>query len=143
MKNKLNAVLEYLVKKLDGKVTRTQLVKYVYLYDLKAKPEGLETGITWKNYYYGPYSEEVIDALKDMNGYELIEEQRLNLSSEKFYYLYRKGPVDLEYSLDKKERSILDRLIEKHKGSTLEELLEEVYQTNQYQKSDFGEVIPI
>ncbi len=143
MNNKLYAVLEYLVKKLDGKVTRTQLVKYVYLYDLKAKTEGLEIGITWKNYYYGPYSEEVINALRDMNGYEVIEEQRLNISSEKSYYLYRKGPVELEYSLDEKERSILDRLIEKYKGSSLEEILEEVYQTNQYQKSDFGEVISI
>ncbi|MFO7951363.1 MAG: DUF4065 domain-containing protein [Bacillota bacterium] len=143
MNNKLHAILEYLVTKLEGNITRTQLVKYVYLYDLIAKPKGIATGVTWRNYYYGPYSEEVIDVLRNMNGYEIIEEQRYNSYLEKFYYLYKKGPVDLEYALGEEEREILDKLIEEYKSSSLEELLIKVYKTDQYQKSDFGEVIPI
>ncbi len=88
----LKALIERVVSKLDNEVTRAELVKYLYLYDLRASSEGLgSTGVTYTSYYYGPYSDEIIDMLEELVEKDVVKE-RYYVKPDKQYYIYSAGP---------------------------------------------------
>lgn len=144
-KEKLKAVIYNVVKELPFGVTRTKLVKLLYLIDLSsAKTKGTSlTGVTYRSYYYGPYSEEIIEALNELKDYEIDEYASITKDGRE-YYLYRPGltprwknPPKLPADEDK----IIDRIVKKHGNKSLDEILNYVYSTPAYKKCARGEQI--
>lgn len=138
----LKAVIERVVSKLDNGVTRTELVKYLYLYDLQASSEGLGTGVTYKNYYYGPYSDEIIDMLKELVEKGVVKE-RYYVKPDKQYYIYSTGPEAQSQNLSRREKEVIDKIIDEHGTEDLDSLLDEIYNTEEYKDVEFGEKIEL
>lgn len=69
----LDTIIQYFVLKTKGKITKIQLVKFLYLADLYAvKWTGKQlTELDWLFYRYGPWNEEIDHALARMEGHQL------------------------------------------------------------------------
>ena len=70
----LEKAIIYLVHKGLFDLTRTKLVKLLYLIDLEywKKREKTFTGLNYISYYYGPYSEEIIDAIQKLQREQIV-----------------------------------------------------------------------
>lgn len=142
-KDLLRGLIERIVSKLDNKITRTELVKYLYLYDLEASREGLETtGVTYKSYYFGPYSDEIIEELERLVKKDKIKE-RYYVKPDKQYYIYSMDSKSLPQELPREEKEVIDMIIDEHNAEDLEVLLDEVYSTEEYKNVEFGEKIEL
>jgi hypothetical protein len=66
----LEDLILYFVSKTSGFITKTQLVKFLYLSDLySVKWTGKQlTQLDWYYYHYGPWDEEIDSALKRLEG---------------------------------------------------------------------------
>jgi len=69
----LDVLIKYFVYATKGHITKTQLVKFLYLADLYAvKWTGKQlTELDWYYYNYGPWHEDIDAALNKMNGKEI------------------------------------------------------------------------
>ncbi len=122
----------FFVLSTKGHITKTQLVKFLYLADLYAtKWLGKQiTDLKWVYYHHGPWEEEIQTALDRMDGTEI---NQCSLSSETV--LIRLGPAapsidDLE--LPESMRLVLDNIRREWAGSgkdNLNDLLQYVYNT--------------
>ena len=71
----LEKLIQYFVYETKGHITKTQLVKFLYLADLysvKWRGEPL-TQLDWYYYNHGPWHEDIDAALNQMNGKEIIK----------------------------------------------------------------------
>jgi len=142
---KLKAVIFYIVRRLPYNTTRTKLVKLLYLIDLyyaKSKKRSL-TGLTYRSYYFGPYSGQIINAINKLKGYEIEEYSNISLDGRE-YYLYRPGmnprweaPPTLKYE----EERAIDKVISEHGNKSLDEILKYVYNTAPYKNCKKGRPI--
>ena len=139
---KLKAIIFKIVRRLPYNITRTKLVKLLYLIDLyyaKSKNRSL-TGLTYRSYYFGPYSGQIINAINQLKGYEIEEYSNISLDGRE-YYLYRPGmnprwqsPPALEYE----EEKVIDQVISEHGDKSLDEILKYVYNTEPYKSCRKG-----
>lgn len=69
----LDKLIQYFVLKTRGKITKIQLVKFLYLADLyNVKWTGKQlTDLDWVLYRYGPWNEEIDQALTRMEGHQV------------------------------------------------------------------------
>lgn len=76
----LNKLIKYFVYETKGHITKTQVIKFLYLADLySVKWTGKQlTELDWYYYRYGPWSEDIDAALNQMNGKEIIQEAQEN-----------------------------------------------------------------
>jgi len=74
----LETLIEYFVYATKGYITKTQLIKFLYLADLYAVKwtEKQLTELDWRYYYYGPWNEDINAALNQMNGKEILQESQ-------------------------------------------------------------------
>ncbi|MDY6783901.1 MAG: DUF4065 domain-containing protein [Cyanobacteriota bacterium] len=74
----LNRLIEYFVHKTKGHLTKTQLVKFLYLADLYAVKwtEKQLTELNWCYYQFGPWPEDIDSTLERMNNREITIEQQ-------------------------------------------------------------------
>lgn len=125
---KLRDVIKYIVDNYPGgTLTRTKLVKLVFLADAIAEEE-LDNKITDTNYiyyYYGPYSDDIIDTVQEMDG-DSIKETRGRASFGK-YYSYKSVKSDEELNLSEKEVDIMTRILSDYGSYGTEDLVERVY----------------
>lgn len=72
----LDKLIRYFVYATKGYITKTQLIKFLYLADLySVKWTGKQlTELDWCYYQFGPWNEDIETALKQMNGKEIIQE---------------------------------------------------------------------
>jgi len=72
----LETIIKYFVYATKGYITKTQLIKFVYLADLySVKWTGKQlTELNWLYYHYGPWNEDIDVALNQMNGKEISQE---------------------------------------------------------------------
>ncbi|UCH00855.1 MAG: SocA family protein [Deltaproteobacteria bacterium] len=142
---KLKTIIFSIVKRLPHNITRTKLVKLLYLIDLyyaRVKSRSL-TGLTYRSYYFGPYSGEIINAINQLKGYEIEEYSNTSLDGRE-YYLYRPGmnprwevPPALEYE----EERVIDQVVSEHGNKSLDEILRYVYNTEPYKNCKKGRPI--
>lgn len=125
----LDKLIKYFVSETKGYITKTQLVKFIYLADLYAvkwtgKPL---TDLDWCYYYYGPWNEAIDKALDEMNGVDIIQEDQGNATLIKPISLEAmKQDVDFPEGL----RLMLNNIKKEWAGSNkIDELLDYVYQT--------------
>jgi Protein of unknown function (DUF4065) len=121
----------FFVLKTKGNITKTQLVKFLYLADLySVKWLGKQiTDLKWIRYHYGPYEEEIERILGLMNGLEI----ELDNGKNKNYVVVRIG--NLAPSIESLEISpmmemMLDNIRYQWMGKPLKELLDFVYGTS-------------
>lgn len=64
----LEKLILYFVVKTKGHITKTQLIKFLYLADLYAVKwtEKQLTDLDWRYYYYGPWHQDIENTLKDL-----------------------------------------------------------------------------
>ena len=139
---KLQNIFIYILKLLGGEeYSKTKLVKLLYLLDYETfkKKGNIFTGLTYKKYYYGPYSrtiEEVISSLKNKGAIMVL--QRTGTSGRDYYVF--KLVKDIE-TLDSKEKQEIQDRLESYLNETLDEILDDVYSTEPVQNTKFGQEI--
>lgn len=125
----LDKLIKYFVCETKGYITKTQLVKFIYLADLYAvkwtgKPL---TDLDWRYYHYGPWNEAIDKALADMEGVEIFQEDQGNATLIKPI-----SPESLKKDVDFSEglRLMLNNIKKEWAGANkIEQLLDYVYQT--------------
>lgn len=128
----LEKLILYYVVKTKGKITKTQLIKFLYLADLYAvKWTGKQlTELDWRYYHHGPWHEEIENTLDF-----LAESNKIALTSEQNAILVKpNGDKDLTASFDfsLSLELMLDNIRKEWAGSGKDKfnnLLEYVYDT--------------
>jgi Protein of unknown function (DUF4065) len=121
----------FFVLKTKGNITKTKLVKFLYLADLySVKWLGKQiTDLKWIRYHYGPYEEDINRILGLMNGRQI----ELDISNPDKNYI-KIGIGKLAPSIESLEISpmmqmMLDNIRHQWMGKSLDELLNFVYDT--------------
>ncbi|MCP2729443.1 type II toxin-antitoxin system antitoxin SocA domain-containing protein [Limnofasciculus baicalensis] len=127
----LENIIKYFVYATKGYITKTQLIKFLYLADLySVKWTGEQlTDLDWCYYHYGPWNEGIDIALNKMNGKEIYQESQGDTIFIKLGV--GSGNVD-ELELPLALKLILDNIRREWAGSgqdKLNQLLEYVYST--------------
>jgi uncharacterized phage-associated protein len=125
-------------------LTRTKLVKYLYLADLRSmKQHGRPvTDLQYRSYYYGPYAPEILDAAENQPQYIAFE--RAVRSDGAPYYAYR--PTDARPKFDAlsgEDRAVIDAVLEQYGDYSLKKLLRTVYDTDPFKNTEMLETIDL
>lgn len=146
--SKLQECVIYIVYRL-GRVIRTRIVKLLYLVDLESFKQLKRplTGLTYKSYYYGPYSPEIIESVKKLFGFEITEEC-VTTEDGDICYVYKIGPnprftKDPPEFFTGKEKLVIEQVISKFGNIPLNELLNHVYATPAFKKTPLGRPIKL
>jgi uncharacterized phage-associated protein len=127
-------------------LTRTKLMKLLYLCDLeavRARHQPL-TEVRWKSYYYGPYSSDVTDAADALDGRVIVERVGSQVNGQPFYwYEPVSGPVPTP-NLSKLEQDVLEHVLATYGPMPLTRLLDHVYATEPYKNAEkLGDLISL
>jgi uncharacterized phage-associated protein len=144
--SKLDQAVAYVVRAFAqrqlGPLTRTKLVKYLYLADLAAATAGHRpiTGVTYKSYYFGPYAPEILRSAEAQTSH--VRRSALRRSDGAPYYTYEPGPVTPRFTeLSARERQTLDEVLDEYGRLSLRELLQKVYGTKPYRSAQMMDPI--
>lgn len=141
--NKMCALVTYIVAEQDDvPLTRTKLVKLVYLSDIySVKERGTPiTGVSYSKYYLGPYSERIIEATSKLDA------ERINVipfaSNKGIIYNHTLlSPKNYEVNLSRPEKKIVDRVIKDYGRKDTKELVKVVLEREEVKEKDKFEVI--
>jgi len=126
--------------------SKTKLVKLLYLIDRHfAKKYGRTlTGIEYKSYFYGPYSDEIEEALNYLNeqGFVKILYEESPFTGVPYYVLKLINLPNFG-SLTEEERKTVINIVKTYARKSLDEILDEVYDTEEYNNTPFGRVITL
>ena len=128
VESKLNASIYYLVKRIGKQLNRTKIVKLLFIADNMAKKRLKRTisGTSYVYLLYGPYSDDIIKSIREMDGYEINE--ILDPYTKSYSYSKTDMPrIDPMKILDRNEVEILDEVIKNHGEDSLREILSYVY----------------
>jgi hypothetical protein len=127
----LENLIKYFVYATKGYITKTQLIKFLYLADLYAVKwtDKQLTDLDWCFYRFGPWNECIDAALNQMNGKEIVQESQ----GESIFIRLgeRAGNVD-DLKLPLGLKLMLDNIRREWAGAgedKLNQLLEYVYST--------------
>ncbi|HHV75542.1 MAG TPA: SocA family protein [Thermoanaerobacterium sp.] len=125
----LQKLIAYFVAKAPHRIGRTQLVKYVYLFEYyHTLAFGRQyTDCRFVRYHYGPYCEAIVSELREMS--EVVrEEPYFSAYGEAYAYSLAVG-CEASSELPEPERSLADLVLRTVGDKTLEDLLKVVYAT--------------
>jgi uncharacterized phage-associated protein len=128
-KVKLDTMIEYVVSNFSGTaLTRTKLVKLLYLADRESfiDRERQISNIKYIKYHYGPYSQDIVETVKDMDGNEIRELS--GYSSNGTFFRYESNGEYEGTALTRKERDILDQILREYGDARTKQLVETVYE---------------
>jgi len=140
---RLIAVLFQIIKSLRRVTGRTRLMKMAYLVDyLTAKSTGhAALGIKWSGAVTGPFSNELIDTLRYMDGRFIEEEWYTDTFGDRNYvYLFPDGgpAMNPPHIKDPRVARIVDQVVKKWGTRPLSELVSYVYTTEPFKNSRLG-----
>lgn len=145
--SKLEKVIIYIISKLPNDVTRTKLVKLLYLIDLISLKRNKTsiTNLIYVSYHYGPYSPKIKEALDILNNFEIQEDLNTSVDGN-IFYLYSLGTNSRlkdapEKLLKSEEKAIVDDVLENYGHKSLKSLLDVVYETKAYKNTPLGKDI--
>ncbi|OKH53366.1 hypothetical protein NIES2101_10945 [Calothrix sp. HK-06] len=125
----LEKLIKYFVYATKGNITKTQLIKFLYLADLySVKWTGNQlTELDWYYYSFGPWHEDIDTALNKMNGKEVSIEREVNATLIRLG-IQASNVDDLQLPVSLK--LVLDNIRREWAGSEkLPQLLDYVYNT--------------
>ena len=143
---RISEILSYILHLMGGETfSKTKLVKLVYLLDViqARRDQSKFSGITYKSYYYGPYSDDIEESLQYLTelGYTHVE-HRVSGNGNPYYHigLERLPSFGTLSDAEKQEiRQLLSPLV----SLDLRMLLDIAYDTREYTQAQFGEQIPL
>lgn len=141
---KIESAIIFFLKNLPSNPTRTKLMKLLYLADLLhcQKHKKLLTGATYRSYFYGPYSEEIISSLNELKESYVNEIPGQTVDGQDFY-LYQVRSIEAlqEPSLNEEEKKTLRQTIKKYGDLPLDQILKIVYTSEPYRATRKGNQI--
>lgn len=130
---KIKKIILLLLNRLNENITRTKIVKLLFLLDyVNYVNNGKKiTNISYDYYYYGPYSRKIIDVIDDMKNENLLSESEHFNSNGNVYYIYSTNSEtqNPEQLLDSDETNTFEEVVKKYGHLSLKQLLEYVYST--------------
>lgn len=144
--SKNEKLIYYLVEKLSGVLTRTKLVKLLYLIDLESykKRERKISEFEWFFHNHGPYPttdfQKNIDSLVEKG---LIKENKQKLSGKDgHYYLYEiLKSEEIDPFEDDDEKLIANQILVDYGSYSLDRLLDYVYHSSPFEGTNKGDKI--
>jgi uncharacterized protein YwgA len=140
-------LIDYIIQHLSGKITKTQLVKLMYLTDLESvRFTGSQASdIRWKFHHYGPYDENLDNRLKHLEKGGTITVQQKNKKDhpDDIYFLYRHTGKEISYEFEPTKKQIVDTILDQYGSFTLDALLKYVYDTEPVRKTKRGEYLDL
>lgn len=137
--DRIDELILFFVERLSGQITRTRLVKFIYLADYEAR-RWLGRPISSLMYFfehYGPYDKGFPEHIDHVRG--LIEEEPRRWVDYTGYVYHFKGP-HRPHAFDREETIILNHIVTKYAHLPLPELLDEVvYQTEPMREAKASE----
>jgi hypothetical protein len=134
----------FLSQVVPGGITRTRLLKLLYLIDYysKEKLKKKITNFSYDYYYYGPYSEQYILLLDVMKSEELLETTTITNDGNLIYSYGPVNKISKDYSslklFNTSEKEIIKSVINDFARLHFNNLLEKVYNTEPIKENKFG-----
>ena len=149
MKEKLQETIGLILEAHGGKIhSKTKLVKILYLLERYYAAEYRQPllNLSFKSYFYGPYTEEIEEALSEMeeNGYIRVSPVQSYITGNKYYNISLIAIPDYG-KLSREDRKVIRNFIRERNlvNRSLDDILDEVYETEEYKRTPFGEVIDL
>jgi hypothetical protein len=107
---------------------KTTLVKLLYLGDVEAVRRGQPrlSSVNWIYYKFGPYALELEQAIRDLAGQDVDELEGVSAAGRS-YRKYQAEMMDESTSLSPEVKAILNNVLERWAGESLERLLNYAY----------------
>ena len=149
MKNKekierISEILSLILHLMGGQAfSKTKLVKLIYLLDVIQSRKGIHnfSGVDFKSYYYGPYSEDIeesISLLVNMGYISVTPNQSRNGNP---YYHFKLNIIPNFRRLNDEEKLQIQEYLMPLIKFNLKQLLNISYETKEYREVELGEVI--
>ena len=135
-------LIAYFIQKLSGKITKTQLMKLIFLADVESvKFTNTQiSDIKWIFHHYGPYDEKLDKRLRALVKEGLISVEQKNKKSkpEEIYFLYKFTGKKLQSDFGVVKKDIIDTIISQFGSFTLDSLLKYVYNSDPVKQTEKG-----
>ncbi|AKI96733.1 hypothetical protein IX53_01625 [Kosmotoga pacifica] len=134
------------VLKLAGPITKTKLVKLLFLIDneASAKINKKISSFAYVKYFYGPYPPELEDILSYLSAKGIIHyNENISCNGRRYYLISIDSPEyqkrgEMANIFSEKEEQIIRSIVNKYKDKSLEDILESVYALDSVEKATFG-----
>ena len=124
--------------------SKTRLINLLYLIDLHfARNFGSPlTGLEYRSYFYGPYPESIDSVLEYLrsSGFLKITQEK-DAETGRLYYTFKLLDLPQFGRLTVKEKEEIRKIASQYVYNLTDDILEKVYETKEYIKTPFGEVI--
>jgi len=141
MNQKLKDTILYILNKSEFSITKTRLVKLIYLADLfsKQKRQKKITGVSYNYYYYGPFSKQILETLDSLVAEKVIEERHVASPQGRKYLVYNTyNKINAFPSLNQGDLAILDGVFQRYGSLNFKDLIAYVYETKPIKKNHQG-----
>ena len=138
----------YKLKNIRPTIGRTRIVKLLYLSDLISSARAGEkiTKVKYQYYFYGPYSNDIIETLDKLVHEKVVRDYAFPTNSgiahdyrlsDEMWEKVNKDPPEI----DKKQKEIIDEVIKKYGAIRLDKLLDIVYSTRPMKEHAPGDAL--
>jgi hypothetical protein len=143
---RISEIIAFILCLMGGRAySKTKLVKLLYLLDViyARNNKSNLSGIEYKSYYYGPYSEDIDESLQFLEDEGYISISRQIGIEGNVYYCVKLRNVPEFGQLDGREKAKIQKLLSPLVNRSLDELLDITYATKEYRQTKFNEVISL
>jgi len=139
-------IIALVLRIMGGSVySKTKLVKIVYLLDVIQSRKGNKdfSTATYKSYYYGPYSDDIEDAINLLTDFGYVEIGQRSSIDGNIYYTFKLKDTPFFCELSQKEKTDISQDTSQLRDIKLKQILEVVYSTKEYENTQFGEEVKL
>lgn len=143
---RVSEVIAFILGLMGGETrSKTKLVKLIYLLDVVQARKGNShefSGVRFKRYYYGPYSDDIDDALELLQKNNCISMKSVLGYEHQYFHIkliYPPPYVELSESDRQQIHNSLGQLVDLN----LRTVLDVAYATDEFKSAEFGEPITL
>jgi uncharacterized protein YwgA len=143
---KISEIIAFVISIFNGEMdSKTKLVKLLYLIDVvfARKYKKSFSGIHYKSYYYGPYSEDIEKALKLLQDFKYLTTESCQELDGTNYYRYKLNAMPPFNALTESERSEVKNILPPFVLMPLKNIIQVAYNTKEYKQTDFNHIIQL
>ena len=144
---KIAEVLVVILRLMRGRAnSKTKLFKLIYLLDiiqLRRNSIHQFSGVTFKSYFYGPYSKEIEEAIDLLSERNIVTVNKIDKDEERIRYDFLLKEVPIFEHLSEQDRIAIRDSLEDLAKFSLPDILEIAYSTKEYKDTPFGEIIEL
>lgn len=125
-------MLAFFVQNCNGRVGRTQLIKFLYLADYEARRflGRPISSVVYEWYHYGPYDHQFQSRLSTLRNSGVILEEPVAYPNGLRGYIYVSGETQFDLNFDPDEVAVLEHVCKTYSRINLQSLLDDiVYET--------------